>query len=141
MSAKSTCKHGLDLRFCAECRQAGETEPLSSGALRLTGDGKPALVLRLKPGSENATALLLEDAVGRIGTVECSALRAADASAGFDRQGALDRFHTVALEMGYLFHPERALTIREQTEEGPTHCYQCKTELSLEKGSLGCTQC
>jgi hypothetical protein len=45
------------------------------------------------------------------------------------------------LEMGYLFHPERALTIREQTEEGPTHCYQCKTELSLEKGSLGCTQC
>ncbi len=137
----SRCKHGLDPRFCAECQKAIETEPLPPDALRLTLDGKPGLVLRMESGSENATALVLEGAVGRIVSVACSAFLAFESMAGFDRQQALEQLHTVALGMGYLFHPERALTLREQTEEGPTHCYECKTELSLEKGSLGCRQC
>ncbi len=135
------CKHGLDPRFCAECQKAMETGPLPPDALQVAPDGKPVLLLRINPGSEKATALVLEGAVGRIVSVECSPLLAFGSTAGFDRQQALDRFHTVALEMGYLFHPERALTLREQAEEGPTHCYQCRTELSLEKGSLGCRQC
>jgi len=137
----SRCKHGLDPRFCAECQKAIETEPLPPDALRLTLDGNPALVLRMESGSENATTLVLEGAVGRMVSVGCSGFLAFGSTAGFDRQQALDRFRAVALEMGYLFHPDEALTDREQTEEGPPHCYECKTELSFEKGSLGCREC
>ena len=57
------------------------------------------------------------------------------------RRVLLSQFHAVALQQGYLFHPERVLTARERTAEGPSRCYHCHIELSLEKQSLGCTRC
>lgn len=139
MSAK--CKHGLEPRFCALCRQADETAPLRSDAIWLTSDGRPALVVRVEVDSERAMALLLDGRSARIEVLSLSDLRAIGEGAHSESHEWRDRFHAAALEMGYLFHPNRPLTVREQGEEGPTHCYQCKTEVSWEKGSLGCTKC
>ncbi|MBI5711614.1 MAG: hypothetical protein HZC42_15115 [Candidatus Eisenbacteria bacterium] len=110
-------------------------------ALKLAPDNRPALVLRREHGSEEATALLLEGTAGHIETVDCGALRPPDAAPDFNRDEILERFHAFALEAGFLFHPGQALTWRELGSEGPPHCHECKTQLSLNAGSLGCTQC
>jgi len=136
MSTK--CKHGLDPRFCAECRRTDETKPLPTNPVRITQDGKPAIMLRLQPESQRATVVLWD---GTIASVECSALHTVEVAAGFDQEGVLRRFHDIALERGYLFYPNRPLTVREQVEKGPSRCYWCKSLLSFQKGSLGCRQC
>lgn len=133
------CKHGLDPRFCAPCQEATEREPLPSDTLRYTHDGQPVLVLRLETGSTQATVLRL-DAQTPIATVDLADLRP-DESSSVSRPNIIEDFRLLASHRGYLFHPERPLTAREQAEEGPTHCYHCKSELSFDKGSLGCTQC
>jgi hypothetical protein len=138
MSAR--CKHGLDPRFCAPCQQAIEGEPLPANALRYTRDGQPVLVLRLEADSTRSTILRL-DAESPITAVYLDDLQADDLSSVARRQEDIKLFLPFALRRGFLFYPERPLTVREQSEEGPTHCYYCKSELSFEKGSLGCTQC
>jgi hypothetical protein len=137
----TTCKHGVDERFCAFCQQTSETEPLRHDALQLTSEGKPALLLRIEIGSRIMKALVLDGDEGRLATFNGGALRTPDSTDTLDRQEALDLFRRAALQMGYLFQPEHALTYREHMEEGPPHCYSCHTELSQAKHSLGCTQC
>ena len=135
-----SCKHGLDPRFCAACQQATEREPLPPNALRYTGDGQPVLVLRQRLGATRSTILRL-DPQGPIATLDLGDLRADESSSVLRSQDVIERFLALALRRGYLFKPRGPLTFREQSEEGPTHCYHCKSELSFEKGSLGCTQC
>ena len=137
----ATCKHGVDPRFCAACQLAGEAERLRPDALQVTREGKPALLLRIGFGSGNVTVLVLDGAAGHLATMDGGAMRAPDSTNALDRREVLDLFRRVALQLGYLFHPEHALTTREQTAEGPARCYSCRTELSLAKHSLGCTQC
>lgn len=135
----ATCKHGVDVRFCAVCLEAAETEPLQPDALVVTADGNPALLLRPGSDSGNAPALVLENAVVHFANVALEGVLAP--AGGFDRPGLLAQFHAVTQQMGYLFHPGRALTAREQTAVGPGRCYHCRVELSLAKRSLGCTKC
>jgi len=138
----ATCKHGVDERYCALCREAAETEPLRPEALVVTSDGNPALLLRPRSDSGNASALVLDNGVGRLAALGLGGVRPIGPTTGLgSRPQILAQFHAVALQMGYLFHPERALTAREQTDEGPGRCYHCHIELSLEKRSLGCTRC
>jgi hypothetical protein len=134
------CKHGLNPSFCAPCQQATEEEPLPSDALRYTGDRQPVLVLRVQPGSTRVKVLRL-DPRSPTATFDLSDLRVDESSSVSRRQKIIKLFLKTALFGGYLFHPERPLTVREKTEEGPAHCYHCKTELSFEKSSLGCKQC
>lgn len=134
------CKHGLDLRTCVDCREARESEPLPPDTLHTTLTGTPVLVLRRTSGASNALIMQVEAGKSRITTIESTGLRVFDARLG-DPRDVLERFHRVALEDGYLFHPRWELTVREQTVEGPSHCYQCRTEVSFNKRSLGCTQC
>jgi len=47
----------------------------------------------------------------------------------------------IATTSGYLFLPAGPLTYRERTDEGPSHCRNCHSLLSFEKGFFGCTQC
>lgn len=49
------------------------------------------------------------------------------------------RFQEHALDVGMLFRPQRPLTGREETQEGPSHCQNCHRFLSIEYGNLGCT--
>ena len=135
----TTCKHGVDTRYCAVCQQAGETVPIRTGALQVTREGRPVMVLTTRPGSTDVAALMLDGASARLATLEGSTLGAP--SSAFDRRAALDQFRRVSMTLGYLFQPENALTTRELTAEGPPWCYSCHTELSLAKQSLGCTQC
>jgi hypothetical protein len=137
------CKHGMNPRFCGICLKATETAPLRPDDLVLTSDGNPALLFKSGSDTGNAPALVLDNAGGHLTTVGLTDVRPLDPTTGFDRPTLLAQFHEVALEKGYLFHPTRALTHREQTEEGPTHCYHCRpyTELSFAKGSLGCKLC
>lgn len=136
------CKHGVDESFCATCREAAETRPLGPESLVITSDGNPAILLRTNSNKGNASALVLEAGMGRLTTVGLGGLQPVDSSAGLITEPRLlARFHEVALKMGFLFHPERELTAREQSDEGPSHCYHCRTILSLKGRSLGCTQC
>jgi hypothetical protein len=52
-----------------------------------------------------------------------------------------NRFIQAAVKRGYLFLPTHPLTTREQTDQGPTHCYHCKVLLSFQTRALGCTEC
>lgn len=135
------CKHGLDGRFCAACQQAKEIEPLRRDALRVTNEGKPALILRTILGSLNVTVLLLDGTTIRFEAMEEISLRHPMTVISLNQQKVFSLFLKLALQKGYLFQPNRELTYREQTEEGPSRCYSCHTELSLAKHSFGCTQC
>lgn len=137
----ASCKHGLNPRFCAECRRTKEAEPLHPDAFRLTSDGIPLILLHLEPDSQSATALLLEGPSAGIATVEQAGLKNIDLVDDLRGREIVEQLHALALSLGYLFRPNWPLTVREQTEEGPSHCYQCRTEVSLEKGLLGCRQC
>jgi hypothetical protein len=132
------CKHGLDARFCGDCRRAKESEPLDMAAVQFTKAGAPAIVLR-QPDAGTAVALVLEGTSGCILTIDRNDLQ--HMVRAEEPTSLLERFHDVALVLGHLMHPQRALTVRELSEEGPSRCYACKTEISLSKGSLGCTQC
>jgi hypothetical protein len=134
------CKHGLDERFCATC-QARETEPLRRDALRVTGEGKPALLLRTIFGSLNITVLVLDGKTIRFETVKEISLLHPITVISFNQQKILNLFLDLSLQKGYIFHPHQALTYRDQIEEGPPRCTFDHSELSLEKGSLGCSKC
>jgi hypothetical protein len=146
------CKHGLDERFCVTCQQARETEPLRRDALRetlplrrdalrVTEEGKPALLLRTVLGSLNVTVLVLDGKTIRFETVKEISLRHPMTVISFNQRKVLNSFLDLALQRGYLFQPHQELTCREQVEGGPPRCTFDHSELSLEKGSLGCTQC
>ena len=135
------CKHGLDERSCATCRQARETESLRRDALRVTEEGKPALLLRTVLGTLNVTVLVLDGKTIRFETVKEISLRHPMTVIPFDQRKVINLFLDLALRKGYLFHPSQELTCPEQVGEGPPRCHYDHSELSLEKGSLGCTQC
>jgi hypothetical protein len=135
------CNHGSDERFCAACQQARETEPLRRDALRVTEEGKPALLLRTILGSLNVTVLVLDGKTIRFETVEEISLRHPMTVVSFKPRNVLNWFLDLSLQEGYIFHPHQELTYREQIEEGPPRCCFDHSELSLEKGSLGCSKC
>ena len=135
------CKHGFDERFCVTCQQARETEPLRRDALRVTEEGKPALLLRTILRSLDIMVLVLDGRTIRFETVKEISLRHPMTVIPFNQREVLNLFLDLALQKGYLFHPRRELTNREQIEEGPPRCHFDHSELSLEKGSLGCSKC
>ncbi len=112
---------------------------MRSDALRVTREGQPLLVLRIILGSQNIPALVLDGNTVRFESMKVDTLLSFPVSP--NRRQVLDLFHRLALQAGYLFYPGHVLTYREQTDEGPPRCYFDHTELSLEKHSLGCTQC
>jgi hypothetical protein len=135
------CKHGLDERFCAICQQAKETEPLRRDAMRVTEEGKPALLLRTILGSLDITVLVLDGKTIRFDTVKEISLRHPMTVVSFNQRKVLDLFLHLALQKGFIFYPEHELTCPEKIEEGPPRCTFDHSELSLEKGSLGCLRC
>jgi hypothetical protein len=135
------CKHGLDERFCPTCQPASETEPLRRDALRVTDEGKPALLLRTILGSLNITVLVLDGKTIRFETVKEISLRHPMTVTSFNQRKVLNLFLDLSLQKGYIFHPRQELTYPEQIEEGPPRCTFDHSELSLEKGSLGCSKC
>jgi hypothetical protein len=135
------CKHGLEERFCAICREAGETVPLRPDALRVTKEGRPALILRTKLGFLDLMVLVLEGTTTWFETVKEISLRLPMTVVSFNQRKVLTLFLESALRQGYIFHPKRELTGRKKQMEGPARCDFDHCELSLEKGSLGCSVC
>ena len=135
------CKHGLDEKFCVSCQQARETEPLRRDALRVTNEGKPALILRTILSSLDMIVLVLDRNTIWFETVKEISLRHPMTVVSFNQRKVLDLFLHLTLQKSYLFHPHQELTHREQIEEGPPRCTFDHSELSLKKGSLGCTRC
>ena len=135
------CNHGLDEKSCATCQQARETEPLRRDALRVTEEGKPALLLRTILGSLKVTVLVLDGNTIRFETVKEISLRHPMTVISLNQRKVLNLFLDLSLQKGYIFHPDQELTYRERIEEGPPRCYFDHSELSLEKGSLGCSKC
>jgi hypothetical protein len=136
-----TCQHGLDVRFCLTCQQAGETVPLRRDALRVTEEGKPALLLRTHLGSLEVTTLVSDGKTIRFETMKEISLRHPLTVIPFNQRKVLKLFLDLTLQKGCLFQPDQELTYREPMEEGPPQCCFDHFDLSLEKGSLGCTQC
>jgi hypothetical protein len=135
------CKHGLNERFCATCQQARETEPLRRDALRVTDEGKPALLLRTILSSLDITVLVLDRNTIRFETVKEISLRHPMTVIPFNQGKVLNLFLDLSLQKGYIFHPHQELTYREQIEEEPPRCTFDHSELSLERHSLGCSKC
>jgi hypothetical protein len=136
-----TCSHGLDERFCAACQLARETEPLRRDALRVTDDGKPALILRTILASLSVKVLVLAGTTIRFQTIKEISLHLPMTVIYFNQRKVLKLFRDLALRKGYIFQPEQEITYEEPIEEGPSRCTCDHSDLSLEKGSLGCTQC
>ena len=109
--------------------------------LRVTNEGKPALILRTILSSLDMTVLVLDRNTIRFETVKEISLRHPMTVVSFNQRKVLDLFLNLTLQKGYLFHPHRELTHREPIEEGPPRCPFDHSELSLKKGSLGCTKC
>lgn len=137
MSGK--CKHELDPRFCALCQQITEREPLPENTLRETAGGQIAIVLRLMDDGNRARILQVNvnPAITIVPVDELRAFERSNAEFAEFVQELCDLVHT----RGHLFFPNGALTYREQTVLGPSHCYHCKTVLSITGGFPGCTQC
>jgi hypothetical protein len=135
------CKHGFDERFCFSCQQVRETEPLRRDALRVTEEGRPALLLRTIGGSLNIKVLVLYGKTLRFETVKEISLRHPLTVIPFDQRKVLNLFLDLSLRTGYIFRPDQEIIHREQSRERPLRCPFDHSELSLEKGSLGCTQC
>jgi hypothetical protein len=135
------CQHGLDESLCDVCQQAREIEPLRRDALRVTEEGKPALILRTILGSLNITVLVLDGKTIRFETVKEISLRHPMTVPSFNQRKVLNLFLELSLQKGYLFHLHQELPYPEPLEEGPPRCTFDHSELSLKKGSLGCTQC
>jgi hypothetical protein len=135
------CKHGFDAKSCFACQQVRETEPLRRDALRVTEEGRPALLLRTMGGSLNIKVLVLYGKTLRFETVKEISLRHPLTVIPFDQRKVLNLFLDLSLRTGYLFRPGPEITHGEQVKEGPQRCPFDHSELSLKKGSLGCTQC
>jgi hypothetical protein len=136
------CKHGLDRRFCNKCRSEKEKEPLQRSDIWITNENYPVIILRRQLEDNTMFVFLLDGSSGRLMNIhEGSFNKPADTEGSEYLELLLKQFHKIALQLGYIKHPERALTSRELGEEGPSHCYHCKTKLSFKKGSLGCTKC
>lgn len=132
------CKHGLNESTCGTCRQSKKTERLSPDAVRRTTAGDYAMVLSL-PGEGKARVLVLGGRAAQIETIDESDLQIISRDDECFLK-LLDEFRRLALERGHLFLPGQPLTVRERLND-PTHCYECKTELSFDKRSLGCKHC
>lgn len=138
-SLRSVCKHGIEPRHCAHCLEISDSAPLAASALVITLQGCPALILRTASGSRGALALVLDCSEHPLREIRDSDLRPfGDRS---DHRTTTRQLGALAMKLGFIFHPSSALTKREATSDGPTHCYSCKSELSYAKRSLGCTRC
>jgi hypothetical protein len=114
-------------------------ESLRPDALRVTEEGRPALILRTVLHSLSVKVLVLEGETLRFETVKEISLHHPMTVPSFDSRKVLKIFRNLALEQGYLFQPEQ-----EITEPPGLQSRQCPfdhSDLSLEKGALGCTRC
>lgn len=129
------CIHGIDIRFCKNCQEAIEREPILADAVWSTQEGEGVLILR--PAKAGRVKVLTEAGISEMEEITLQS------EAGSGREGLLrDLLAKTASERGFLFVPESPLTRREQLDDiGPTHCYHCKSTLSFETGSLGCSKC
>jgi hypothetical protein len=128
-------------RFCPTCQPVSETRPLRRDALRVTEEGKPALLLRTVLGSLNVIVLVLDGKTIRFETVQEISLRHPMTVISLDQRKVLNLFLDLSLQKGYIFHPRQEITYREQIEEGPSRCPFDHSELSREKGFLVCSKC
>jgi hypothetical protein len=135
------CKHGFNERICATCQHARETEPLRRDALRVTEEGKPALILRTILASLSINTLVLDGITLRFETIKEISLRHPMTVLSINPREVLKVFLDHSLQKGYLFQPKQEIPYGEPIGEGPPRCTFDHSELSLEKESLGCTQC
>lgn len=138
----TSCKHGIDSRYCAICKKVNDIEDLYADALRRTADGSPIIVLREIMGTKRFKVMSLDEdcSMQELDASKVHSMRPVKlSSAAGQRQ--LEQFGTLALNNGFLFQPGKPLTQREQMDEGPAKCYQCKTAVSYDGGSFGCMQC
>ena len=136
----SVCKHMFDEpQDCGLCR---DEIPLILESLQFKSDGTPIIVLRTFKGGRQSRVLQL-DKVPPFITIDASLIGARNDTwnSSINRQIYLEKFRKLVFELGYLFQPSKPLTTREQTEDGPPHCYKCRTRQSFKAGSLGCKQC
>jgi hypothetical protein len=117
------------------------SSPLRRDALRVTEEGKPALILRTILPSLSITALVLDGSTIHFKTIKEISLRHPMTIPSFKPREILKVLLDLALQKGYLFQPKQEITYQEQVGEGSPRCTFDHSELSLEKGSLGCTQC
>jgi hypothetical protein len=117
------------------------SSPLRRDALRVTEEGKPALILRTILPSLNITALVLDGTTIHLETIKEISLRHPMTVPSFKPRKILKVFLDLALQKGYLFQPKQEITYRVIVGEGSPRCPFDHSELSPEKDLFGCTQC
>jgi hypothetical protein len=96
-------RNGCDQELRPPCQSGGEWEPLRRDALRMTGEGKPALILGTLPASLQVAALTLDGTALRFQTVREMDLRHPMTVFPFNQQKVLAFFLDLALEKAFVF--------------------------------------
>jgi hypothetical protein len=110
-----------------------KVEPLRLDALRVTEEGRPALILGAVLPSLSIVILVLNGETLRFEVVKEMSLHHPMTVPSFNSRRVLTIFRDLALEQGYLVEPEQEIT--------PRRCPFDHADLSLEKGALECIRC
>ncbi len=132
----ANCRHGGDAKRCAICQKESELQQLQPWFVKTVEQPGFPLVLR-----KDGPRLKIMSLDGRILEIDRDTALQVKFYPSVRTSNQLRKFHKPALKLGHLFHPSRPLTAREQREEGPSHCYECKNSVSFAEGSLGCGRC
>jgi hypothetical protein len=116
-----------------------KVEPLRPDALRVTEEGRAALILRTVLPSLSITVLVLERGTLRFEILRELSLHHPLTVPSFDSREVLKIFRDLTLEQGHLFQPEQEIAERPGLK--PRQCPFDHSDLSLEKGAPGCTRC
>ena len=132
------CVHGMRADWCEHCREIRLGSPISLNPFRLKSNGVIGLILDTPINAEIVEIFLAEG--GKIITsIARSDIESFDESELTKEDRA--KLLKTAENTAKIWKPKGPLTQREVTDEGPTHCWNCKQTLSYDKGSFGCQVC
>jgi hypothetical protein len=134
-------RNGGDQEIRPPCQSAGEWEPLRRDALRVTSEGKPALILGTLPASLHVAALILEGTTLRFQNIKEMDLRHPMTVFPFNQQKVLRYILDLALQKAFVYRTRPEISTGNLLapgflQEGRLHAPQW-----IEKDWLVCTQC
>ena len=140
----SNCKHGFGPGECTYCKEKKE---INDAYL------EPQLISMIDNIEQYGLVLSRPDMYGMINVMwlrarnhfeeinkEYADTQYANQLPKFEQNRLKQDFRSIAMKEGFLFIPTRPLTLKERIMDEP-NCFECKTRLSYERGSMGCTEC
>ena len=129
------CKHEIESNYCGICREYILESAISLKPFLLKSNNLIGLILDT-PAEKGTIEVFLAAEKGEIARIKEEEI----AEMALTEESRTKLLKT-AEETAWIWLPKGPLTSRENSEEGPSHCWNCKKTLSYTKGSLGCLVC